>query len=286
MVFLFYIGCMNAVCINGTFKNFEEATIPVNNRSYRYGDGLFETIRIENGIMQLKEYHFKRLFDSMSLLQYKIPSSLTAERIEKQILELCDRNNCVEHAKVRLSVSRGNGNLNEATSELQYIIETSQLGRRLFNKTGLRTCLYLSAKKQQDSFCNLKSASFLPYVMGANFARQNNFDDCFITNSTGNIADSTIANVFIVKSNVIFTPSLCDGCVDGVMRKHLLKSLPVNGFNISEKSLSPSDLENADEIFLSNAIRGIQWVEKFGEKSFTNECSSAIYKQFFTTIVQ
>jgi branched-chain amino acid aminotransferase len=277
---------MDHVCFNGKIIAGNEPVFLPSNRSYRYGDGLFETIKVLNGQMMLKEFHFERLFSGLAFLHYNMPSLFTAERIEKEILALCKKNNCEKMARVRLSVSRGNGGLYDEDRNLEYLVEcwTLEDSMNQLNKNGLVIDIYPDARKSSDAFSNLKSANFLPYSLAAIYAKENKLNDCLILNTKERIADSTIANVFIVKNGMIITSPLQDGCINGVMRRHLLAILPANGYKVLEQTLSVNDLESADEVFLTNAIRGIRWVGKFRDQVYTNRVSFEIYDRFLKTI--
>jgi branched-chain amino acid aminotransferase len=129
------------------------------------------------------------------------------------------------------------------------------------NINGLSIGIYEEARKSVDKFSSIKSNNFLPYVQGALYARHQKWNDALILNSHGGIADSTMANIFWVKDGKIFTPPLSEGPISGVMRRHLLENTL-----IFEQPLYPDDLIQAEEIFLTNAFRGIQWVGLAGEK--------------------
>jgi branched-chain amino acid aminotransferase len=120
--------------------------------------------------------------------------------------------------------------------------------------------------------------------MAARFARENKLNDALVSNQYGRIAEASIANIFWLKDEVIYTPPLSEGCVAGVMRRHLLEKLPAAGYKILEKPCSIADIENADEIFLTNAVKGIRWVRQFRDKIYSNNLSQKIYKEFIQTI--
>ena len=124
---------------------------------------------------------------------------------------------------------------------------------------------------------------FLPYAMAAQYARENKLNDSLILNTGNRIADSTIANVFIVKGGIIITPALKEGCVNGVMRRHLIEKFRMSGLGFQERELVVNDLKMADEVFLTNAINGIRWVRQFRDKIYTNEKTVDIYNRFITT---
>ncbi|MES1198221.1 MAG: aminotransferase class IV [Chitinophagaceae bacterium] len=281
MAFLFYFHYMNSIIVNGKVMPADEPVLMASNRGYRYGDGLFETMRVARGEIILASLHSERFFSGLTTLRYQIPKLLTFEKLQKEVLQLCQKNNCVESARVRLSVFRGNGGLYDDLNELQYIIECWPMNESMntINENGLWIDIYPDARKTVDKCSNLKSANYLPYVMAALYAKENKLNDCLLLNSYERICDATIANIFWVKDGIIFTPPLSEGCVAGVMRKYLLQRIPDTGYEIKEKELVIDELENADEIFLTNATYGIRWVKQFRDKFYKTEIAPIIYKK-------
>ena len=271
---------MRTVCINGKYAAADEPVLLADNKSFRYGDGLFETMKVYRGQILLFALHTQRLFESLALLQYKIPVHFTAEKIEKEITALCRKNKCGQLARVRLSIWRGHGGLYEE-SGLEYMIECWPLSSTVnqLNENGLVIGVYTDARKSLDKFANIKSANFLPYAMAAHFAKENKWNDCLLLNQHDRITDSTIANLFLIKHNIISTPALTEGCVNGTMRKYLLQQLPQQGFIVNETTISLNDLEEADEIFLTNAVNCLRWVERFGDKTYTKMTTKVIYEK-------
>jgi branched-chain amino acid aminotransferase len=257
---------MEFLNINGKILRREEAGIRPDDHSYRYGDGLFETMKVVDENIFLQDLHFERLFHGFEMLKFNVPEFFLAEKLHAEAKELCRRNQCEKLAKIRLSVSRGNGGLYDGDEELNYVIECSSLKNEEKN---LVIDVFPGARKSCDIFSNLKSANFLPYVMAAMFAKENKLDDCLVLNAHGRICDSTIANIFWIKDEEIFTPPLSEGCVAGVMRKWLMGKLEAANYKLQESICVLSDLENADEIFLTNVTRGIRSVKQFGQKTYT-----------------
>jgi branched-chain amino acid aminotransferase len=102
---------MKSICVNGKIMAADEPALMASNRGYRYGDGLFETMKVVNGAILLLPLHFERFFNGLSLLKFEIPPLFTAEKLQQQILQLCKKNDCEKLGRVRLSVFRGNGGL-------------------------------------------------------------------------------------------------------------------------------------------------------------------------------
>lgn len=286
MAFLFYFGTMNYICVNGKLFPADQPVLMADNRGYRYGDGLFETMKFAQGITQLPGFHFERLFESMQLLKFDIPKLMTAEKLDQEILQLCQKNKCEKLGRVRLSVFRGNGGLNDGDKTPAYIIECWPLHESYnqLNENGLVIGIYPEAKKSCDIFSNLKSANYLPYTMAAQFAKENKWDDAFILNQHERVADASIANIFIIKEGMIATPSLSEGCVKGVMRRYLIEQSGVIGYELRERPITVEDVVHADEIFLTNALYGIRWVKQFRNKIYTSVKTVKIFDQLFKTI--
>ena len=278
MAFLFYFDDMNYVVSNGKLVDSENAGLLPDDHSYRYGDGLFETLKVADGNILFAAHHFERLFSGLNTLKFSVPSSFTKQHAEAEIKKLCLKNGCEKLARVRLSVSRGTGGLYDCDNKFSYLIECWPLAQTGFNENGLIIDVFPDARKSIDVFANLKSANYLPYIMAAVWAKENNLNDALVLNSNDRICDATIANVFWVRNDVIFTPSLSEGCVAGVMRKKIL-SLAIQdpGFNVKESVLSESELLEADEVFLTNVISGIRWVKQCREKRYIKRVSSKIF---------
>jgi branched-chain amino acid aminotransferase len=277
---------MAIICFNGKFTDAGKAVLHASNRSYRYGDGLFETMKVKNGVIQLAAFHMERLFSGLAILKIDIPALVTTDKLQEIIIKLCKQNKCEALARVRLSVSRGNGGLYDEDRKLQYLVECWPLNESVnqLNENGLIIDIYPDAAKSTDRFSNIKSANFLVYSMAACHARENKLNDCLVLNTRNQIADSTIANIFLVKGDTIYTPALSEGCVNGVMRRYLLESLLAAKYTVQENAISTEDLLAADEVFLSNAINGIRWVQRFKNKVYSNSQAKEIYRRFCQTI--
>lgn len=248
----------------------------VDNKSYRYGDGLFETMKLVGKNISLEKYHFERFFSGLQQMGFDIPAPVTKEKLKQQVIGLCEKNNCAESGRVRLSVFRGNGGIYEGNNDLQYIIESWPLDRSVnqLNENGYIIGIYPDARKSCDKFSNLKSANYLPYVMAARFAKQNKWNECLVLNTHDRITDATIANIFLIKDEQIITPPLTEGCVNGVMRRYLIEQLPVK-----QTALTIDDILSADELFLTNAVQGIRWIKQFQDKTYGNLKTWQIHRE-------
>lgn len=279
---------------NGRYFCYDEkifktgkGVISADNRSFRYGDGFFETMKMINGSIVLKDYHFERLLSSLPLLKFERSAHFTAAHLSEQIHSLVLKNKHTEHVRIRLTIFRGDGGLYDAENNLpHYIIQSWQLnaGNFAFNKKGLLTDIYTNARKTCDDFSSIKTNNYLPYLMAALWAKQNKLDDAIVLNNYNRIADATIANIFLVKNGKIKTPSLREGSINGVMRRYLLKALQKENIPFEETMIEKDELAEADEIFTTNSVQGIRWMKKCGKYNYRRELSEYLYNKFVLSL--
>lgn len=260
------------ICHNGQFIPYEEAFISPANRSFRYGDGLFETIRLHNGRLLLIDDHLERLRAGMYTLGLDTKAFQPA-RLRDEALELARRNG-LAHARIRIIVFREEGGAYRPLSDrFGYIILTDPLDETAFtlNKKGYRIGLYTETRKPLNSFSGIKSANALLYVMAARYARDNNWDEALILNEQGRICEATAFSLFVVlPDKKIVTPALSEGPLPGVMRKHVIGLLRNHDYVVEERHVLSDELFRAEEIFLTNAVQGIRWVLSFRERRYYN----------------
>jgi branched-chain amino acid aminotransferase len=262
---------MTAFILNGKFKDLNSPSIPIDNRAFRYGDGVFETIRFQNKQPILIQNHLQRWFDALSLFGFSVPTHLNAKRIEQEIIQVAQKNK-FSNARIRLTGFRDSGGLYDAINpNLNYAIEAYPLDPLIsqLNSNGLRVCLYKDCIKAADGFSHTKNNNYLPYLLGARHAMQNKCNDALIFNQHQRVCDSTKANLFILNQGEVITPPLSEGCIAGIMRMQLLENLPKLGFNVVEKPITESMLLESNAVFLSNVIQVLRWVAEVDQKSYT-----------------
>lgn len=264
---------------NGEFFRSGVPVITVENRSFRYGDGLFETMRLYKGEIINRDFHFERLFAGMKLLEFEVPPYFSVDYFIETVNKLLSKNSIPENARIRLMVFRGEEGLFEVeNNSINYVLETFPLqGKLELNEEGLIIDVFPGAAKSCDKFSRIKSNNYLPSIMAARFAKKNQLDDAIILNAFGRVCESSIANIFIIRDKKVITPPLSEGCVAGVIRRWLIEN-----FTIEEKPLSVDELLSADELFLTNSIQLIKWVKRFRSKTFGNEK----VKEIFTYVVE
>lgn len=271
----------DVICLNGEFINSDEPIFHASNRSFHYGDGCFETMKLVNNTIALWKYHEERFVQSLKALKMRWPQSLTPDEINNNVLQLAMHNNHSSVARIRLTFFRGDGNLYEFDQPFQYLIESFVLqpDNRL-NEKGLTVGFFTGSVKHYDEFSFIKSTSYLPSVMANINAKENKLDDVILLNSQGFVTETSVANIFIVKDNVIKTPSMQQGCVSGTMRKYLIKCFTKDGLEINETVISKDDVYDADEVFITNAVKGMEWIERCDKTFYNNEYAKQLYKRY------
>lgn len=273
--------------LDGHLIRQDKANLSVNNRSFRYGDGCFETIRVVNGQIKLAALHFERLFTSIDALKFSKPSYMNAEWLEKNILEVVQKNGHQKLARVRVMIFRGDGGLYDPENHFpHHLIQSFKLSEATqeLNQNGLTLGIYKAAKKSSDHFSMIKSNNYLPYVMAALWAKENNVNDAILLNHFDNVADTTIANLFIIKDGIIKTPAITEGPVAGVMRRYLIKTLREHNYEVQETIVTVADVLEASEVFLTSAIHGIKWVKQIENSQYNNSLIPVLYKKFIQTL--
>ena len=265
---------------NGALIEKETFHLSKNNRGFAYGDSLFETIRIENGEICFLEDHYFRLMASMRMIRMEIPMKLTLDYLEKQILNLVKLVGEEVVTKVKCTVYRKEGGLyTPQTNEIEFLIEAFETISEV--KSAYEIDLYKDHYVNSGLLSTLKSSNRLLNVVASIYAKENDLDACVLINEDKKLVEATNANIFLIKDGVIRTPKLLDGCIKGVARKKIIEILEKDEtFELLEESISPFDLQKADEVFVTNAIVGVQSVTKYRKKNFDTKVGESIAKAF------
>jgi len=252
--------------LNGEIIGAKKKLFDSSNRAFLYGDALFETIRMFDGKLPFLHQHIKRLRYGLAIFKYKVPKKYNANYFQKEIKKISSGN-----ARIRLTVFRSSGGLYTPQDfKPQFLITATPLKKSKFllNKKGLDIGLFDQMKLSCTEMANLKTTNSLPYILAGIYKKEQNLSDCILLNQKGRIAEASSSNIFLVNKNKIITPSLSEGCISGTLRQSLLDLAKVNKLKIQEIPVTLSALQQADEVWLTNAIQGIRWVKSFDNKYF------------------
>ncbi|MCF6347763.1 MAG: aminotransferase class IV [Flavobacteriaceae bacterium] len=258
---------------NGNIVSKNRTEISVDNRAFKYGDALFETIKIVNSKIIFGEDHYFRLMASIRMLRMKIPMEFTLEFFENEILKTIVSNKLTD-ARIRFSIFRQDGGLYlPENNAINYLIEAHELIISLKNEYEID--LFKDYYVYSGMLSTLKTNNRILNVVASIYVDENGLDNCILLNEKKHITEALNANIFLVKDNQIVTPSLSEGCLKGIMRKNIIAMLHKDSnYEIIEREISPFELQKVDEIFLSNSIIGIQAVTKYRKKTYSTIVST------------
>lgn len=271
------------ICLNGSYIKAGKPVLESKNRSFLYGDGLFETIHANGTDPQFIERHLNRMLESMKQLKMAIPDFFTPDYFTRHLKGVLTRNKQFQGARVRITVFRNNGGLyTPGTNDVSFLIESTLLEHDIYrlNQKGYQIDLFQDISKPVYPLSAVKTTSALLFVLAGIFRSEHNLDECILLNHNKRICESISSNVFIVKGNTYYTPSLEEGCLPGIMRQVIIEIIQKEGFHLHDDcTLTVDDMLNSDEIFLTNAISGIRWVVAFRQKRYYNKSSKFLIKK-------
>lgn len=267
------------VNVNGEILENDQGVIKAGNRGHLYGDGIFESIRILNGKPINLSNHVNRMMEASAQLHMRVPNYYNADFFEGQTKDLLYRSSITGGGRCRIHLDRiSGGTYTPESNEVEYMIEVYPIDDNRFNLNtrGVEIDIYMKLKKTKSVLSNYKTKNGLIYVLSAIEARKNGFDDYLITNENGGILESTCCNLFVVSNGVLYTPGLEEGCLAGTMRMQIINLALANGIKVYECNILPQNLLVADEIFLTNAISGIRWVQGYRTKRYQNHMATRL----------
>lgn len=247
------------------------------NRSFLYGDGIFETLKVVNGKILFSEDHYFRLMASMRIIRMKIPMDFTLEFFENQVISLTNELNYSESARVRITVFRNDGGLYlPDQNTISYVIEATSLASKKYEiaQDNFEVDLFKDSYVSAQLLSTLKTTSKILNVTASIFAKENDLNTCLLLNDKKNVVEAIAGNLFMLTGNKLITPPISEGCLNGIMRKQIIKVMKdFPEIEFSESIISPFDLQKADELFVTNVIQGIQPITKYRKKEFKTDFS-------------
>lgn len=269
---------------NGNLVSKEQAKLLITNRGFQYGDSLFESIRVINSSIMFWEDHYFRLMSSMRILRMEIPANFSPEYLEEKIKELVEANRFSKTAcRVKINVYRdAEGKYLPKSNQIGYLISADEIEEQFFTlkEQKCEVELFKDHFVIDGLLSTLKSNNQLVPILASIFAEENDYDNCLLLNQKKMVVETTNGNLFLVKKNKIKTPPLSDGCLNGIIRKQLLDIITkMDGYELVEESISPFELQKADELFYTNAIQGIVNITKYRKKEYQSTTAKKLVGQ-------
>ncbi len=272
---------------NGVIQD-SDLQLTVSNRSFLYGDAIFETLKIVNNKILFFEDHYFRLMSSMRIVRMEIPMTFTMEYLEEQILKLLDALNFRNAARVRFTVFRNEGGFYlPSDNSISFVIQATELEniRYKIPKIQFEVDLYKDFIVPSQLLSTLKTANKITHVMASIFAKENQLDSALLINETKNVIEAANGNLFMFTGNKLITPPISEGCLNGIMRKQIMAiANQLDLIEVIEAAISPFDLQKADELFITNVIIGIQPITKYRKKEFEVRLANQLLEKMNTLI--
>lgn len=267
---------------NGTLVEQTGAALQ-ENRGFLFGDSVFETIKVLDGKVLFLEDHYFRLMASMRIIRMEIPMNFTMEFFESQILNLVKAKAIESAARVRFSVFRKSGGFYlPKTNEIEFVVVAESLETAVysFENQPYEVELFKDFHIAAQLLSTLKNNNRLVQITGSIFAEENGYQNCFLMNDAKNVVEALQGNLFMLSGNKLVTPPLSDGCLNGIMRKQILAiTRKMENLEVIEQSISPFDLQKADELFVTNVIKGVQPITKYRKKEYKTDFASEVIKK-------
>lgn len=267
---------------NGTLVEQTGAALQ-ENRGFLFGDSVFETIKVLDGKVLFLEDHYFRLMASMRIIRMEIPMNFTMEFFESQILNLVKAKAIESAARVRFSVFRKSGGFYlPKNNEIEFVVVAESLETAVysFENQPYEVELFKDFHITAQLLSTLKSNNRLVQITGSIFAEENGYQNCLLMNDAKNVVEALQGNLFMLSGNTLVTPPLSDGCLNGIMRKQILAiTRKMENLEVIEQSISPFDLQKADELFVTNVIKGVQPITKYRKKEYKTDFASEVLKK-------
>ena len=257
---------------NGKITDLSDQLI--NNRAFLYGDAVFETLIIFNDKILFWEDHYFRLMSSMRIIRLDIPDKYTPEFFKENIIKIHNNISQTGNSRIRINIYRfSGGKYKPKKNTPSFIISCESINYNTYklNKGHYEVDLYKDYYLDNQLISSIKSNNKIINVVASIYASENGFNNCILLNKDKLVSEFINSNLFIIKDEKIYTPTLKSGCLNGVVRKNLFKILSSSSFEVCEQDLSTFDITQSDEIFGTNIAQGIFSVTKFRKKNY--DCS-------------
>lgn len=264
------------VNLNGTLQSTQEGKVSINNRGLQYGDAVFETLKVVSNRINFWEDHYFRLMASMRMLRMKIPMQFTLEFLEQEILKTVAVQDRASSFRVRLNVYRKDGGLyTPKTNEIDYLIDVK--ANTYQTKKTYSVDVFKDFYSYSGLLSTIKTNNRMVNTLASIYAKENDLDNCVLINEKKGVVEVANGNIFILKGTVVKTPALTEGCIKGIVRTKVIEIIAKNKeYTLEETNISPFEIQKADEVFISNAIMGVQAITNYKKKSFISDFSNKI----------
>jgi len=243
------------------------------------GWGVFSTIKVIDGVLFAFERHWARMSRDAALMRVALPGD--AAQLENNLLRLVEKNRALL-ATMRVVVVRNHGGMweapdqNRASDVIAFTANVKDWGE------SVKLNYVRQARHAASVFAGTKILAWAMNLTWLEEAQSQGFDEVILLNERDEVAECTSANIFVAKGDQVWTPPLSSGCLPGITRELLLSEVHAPGFRVTERALTPADLESADEVFITSTTRDLLPVARIGQRAISNtgHAREALQKAF------
>ncbi|GAB3916462.1 aminotransferase class IV [Larkinella terrae] len=258
---------MNVV-LNGDVLPEEAICLSPNDRAFQYGDGLFETLRYEQNEVRFWPDHYDRVTRGMDALALRLPPRFDRDLVLPQIHKLLHLNGLTQQtARIKLQVWRQPGGLYTPTSFQTNFLITARSGSAFAVTEKTAVGFFDAVRLSPSPVSAYKTLNALPYVLAGIARQKQQADDMILLDTHGHLSECIASNLFWLIGNQLITPSPDSGCIEGILRRQLIRLAPQHGLTVHQGLFLPDVLTKADSVFCTN-VSGIQWIRQIGETIF------------------
>lgn len=257
------------VYLNDRLVNKKDAVVSVYDHGFLYGDGIYETMRVYNGVVFMFDEHLERLSRSADLIALKLPKK--NEDIKTAVYRTLQANGYSD-ASVRISVTRGYGEtgLDPDLCENPTFVIMAHRFKNYPDQCREEGVKVMVAETRRN-YCKalnpqIKSHNFLNNILARIEAKSGDYFEAIMLNYEGVLAEGTVSNIFFIKHGKLYTPSVDIGILDGITRSIIMELAGKVGRSVNEGRFSSNDIKMADEVFISNSLMEIMPVTVIGDK--------------------
>ena len=231
---------------------------------FLYGDGIYETMRVYNGVVFMLEKHLERLCRSASMTKLSVPEKGFITDAVYRTIEA----NKLSDAYVRVTISRGKGPIGldpDLCKEPTFVVIAEHFREypESLYTNGVKLVIAKTRRNLVSAISpRIKSLNFLNNIFAKMEAKERGAYEAVMLNAEGMIAEGTVSNIFFVKDNVLCTPATEVGVLDGITREIVISIAKKSGVRVSEDRFYPEDLYGASEVFFTNTTSEIMPVSQ------------------------
>jgi branched-chain amino acid aminotransferase len=260
---------------NDQWVSPQDAVFSVSDRAVLYGDGVFETLRTAgtSGV-RYWEAHYFRLMSSMRLLRLRIPDAWSPEYLHELLLEIAVRNNLNEcDVRIHFHVwRRGETGYGSGSNEVDFALTGTPLNTVTYQeKESFTAVVFKEFTKAPGALAGLKGPHSFLYVQAERFALESDAQESLVVTPDNRLLEGGKSNLFLLFGTELVTAPLSAGCVRGILREQVIRLAGEAGLTVREEVCSPFEIQRADEVWLTNAVVGLQTLSHYKQTAFKRQ---------------